>query len=91
MHEVLAPYFAHHRVIAATRGEFDISEIERYLDTTREAHPYADRILPLDLHDSLMHVSSSAVRERVDDGLAVDVPPGVHAYIREHRLYGADR
>lgn len=87
MHEVLATYFRHHRVIAATRGEFDVPAIERYVESTADARNYGDRIVPLNLESELMHVSSTAVRERIVEGVSVDVPPRVHQYIREHKLY----
>lgn len=91
MHSVLEPYFAHHRLIAATRDTYDLEAIERYREGDTHARRYGDRILPLELGPEVVRVSSSAVRQRAGSVERLEVPDAVESYIREHRLYrGSD-
>jgi nicotinic acid mononucleotide adenylyltransferase len=87
MEETLAGYFAHHRLIAATRGTFDLDAIEQYLATHQDVSSHARQVVPLDIHDDLSHVSSSSVREAVGGDTVADVPLPVHRYIVEKGLY----
>jgi nicotinic acid mononucleotide adenylyltransferase len=51
--------------------------------------PYRQRIHRCPLSDNLDHISSTAVRQRLQQGHAIDafVPAAVAAYIQQHKLY----
>ncbi|MBI5946715.1 MAG: hypothetical protein HY875_01080 [Chloroflexi bacterium] len=87
MEEELAEFFAHHRVIAANRGDDTIEALLALL-CEDPARQFADRVVAVEVHEGHATVSSSAAREAAGRGEHHEtVPAGVAAYIRAHGLY----
>jgi nicotinic acid mononucleotide adenylyltransferase len=85
----LAGFFAHHRLIAANRGDATFEAVLRFLDDDL-VRPFAHAIIPRRLEDEPSRFSSTAARESAENGEAApETPPEVYDYIKRHGLYRA--
>ena len=83
----LAPFFAHHRLIATNRGLASIDEVAAALRRP-EAEAFADRVIVLEIDGVAASMSSSEARAATAAGGESDAIPGaVREYIRAHGLY----
>jgi len=84
----LNKFFAHHRVIAANRGEVTVTGVQAFLERDPVARRYRDCMLIRELDEHPASLSSTAVREAAARG---DEHPAVCRevadYILRHRLY----
>lgn len=86
MERELAPFFERHRVIAANRGNYRVTDVEAWVHAN--AGPFAARILVREIGDYPASLSSTIVRESVAVGLAdLPVSPAVRRYIEQRGLY----
>jgi nicotinamide-nucleotide adenylyltransferase len=82
----LAEFFAHHRVIAANRGDVPTRDVRAFADA--QGSEFALRIIVCEIQLQRAALSSSAARETIEAGMhPTQVPPNVARYIAEHRLY----
>jgi nicotinamide-nucleotide adenylyltransferase len=82
----LAPFFERHRVIAANRGDYRVTDVEAWVHAN--AGPFAGRILVCEIHAYPASLSSSHVRASAAAGADdLPVPPAIHRYIEQRGLY----
>lgn len=87
----LATFFAHHRVIAANRGEHSASHVQEYLRQPA-VKPFAGRVVICEVDADHAAMSSTEARVAAATQAATEaahpaLPPEVARYIRAHRLY----
>ena len=91
MHHELAPFFAHHRLIAANRAEADSATVAAYLREHPAAAAFATRVVQVELAAEHSSISSTSVRRRVAlGGSPESLLEGVAHYIAQHGLYQDD-
>ncbi len=80
--------FAHHRVIAANRGDVTISGVGEFLDRDQIARRYRERITVAELRGRPARLSSTGAREAAArGGQLTGVPGEVADYISRYGLY----
>jgi nicotinic acid mononucleotide adenylyltransferase len=85
----LDEFFAHHRVIAANRGDATLDVVHEFLEQPL-VRDYRAAIEPVELHEEPARLSSTQARgEFSERQLSPVVHPRVARYIREHGLYGS--
>ena len=86
MEAVLDPFFGHHRVIAANRGEVSLVAMRDWVEA--QAARYTARIVTMALDPEHGRIASSEIRARIEAGAGSDdLPEGVADYIRRRGLY----
>jgi nicotinic acid mononucleotide adenylyltransferase len=80
----LDEFFAHHRLVAANRGEQDLEAILRFLGQVSPGH--ASRVIPVEIPDDEAVLSSTLARTRPDERQRI-VPAAVAAHIERFGLY----
>lgn len=88
MHHELAPFFAHHRLIAANRAEANSATVAAYLREHPAAAAFSHRVVQVALGDEHSLISSTAARSRLAAGAEPgSLLGGVARYIADHGLY----
>lgn len=86
MERELAPFFERHRVIAANRGNFRVTDVEAWVHAN--AGVFAGRILVREIQAYPASLSSTLVRGSVAAGVDdLSVSPAVRRYIEQRGLY----
>ncbi len=85
----LGSFFAHHRIVAANRGESGVDVLRSYIEAEVPSE-FRPRILVRPLDDHPASLSSTLARDEAARlGRPLAVPPEVADYIERHRLYSA--